>query len=92
MSVVAGRRTITSTPVKISGVETDNSAGHSIAVKNIGSDIVYIGGSSTVSSLTGWALASGESISLDGLFNGEELWAVCATSITSTISTFESGL
>lgn len=65
--------------------EAGKIAGAKLRVKNLGPGAVDLG-DSTVATLTGYSLASGEFIDLVATDDDDELYAVCVAATTATLA------
>jgi len=85
MAVTSAQVTVTTSAVALSAAETDSRGGESVAVKNTdASNAVYLGGSSSVTTGTGYKLGAGEVLSVD-LDMGESLYAISAGSVVVSV-------
>ena len=80
---------ITATAQEISSTTASGSAANptSISIKNPSANTgtIYLGGTNAVTSATGFPIAPGEGMDID-LAGGDDVYAVCATGITATVS------
>lgn len=85
MAVTSAQVTVTTSAVALSSAETDSRGGESVAVKNTdATNAVYVGGTSGVTTSTGYKLGAGEVLALD-LDMGESLYAISAGSVVVAV-------
>lgn len=87
MSTSNATKSVTTTATRLDSA--DQSAGASVAVKNVGAVTVYVGGSG-VTTAAGYPLAAGEAISLD-VGKTDEVYGIVATG-TCEVRVLESGV
>lgn len=87
MSVAHATKTVTTTAGRLDSA--DQSAGASVAVKNVGSVTVYVGGPG-VTTAAGYPVAAGEAVSMD-VGKGDEVYGIVGSG-TCEVRVLESGI
>lgn len=71
--------------------EADYTFGYEVVLSNVGANIVYIG-KLGVTSATGFPIAAGAQSPVIKMSKGQNIYAICAGGLTSTLRAFETGV
>ena len=93
MAVESGNGTAVgnSSAVRLSSANAPANTRHHVTITNSGSNPIYVGATSAVTSSTGFPVAASGTLSGE-LEPNEELWGICASGQTSTFSHLRTGV